>query len=112
MKQAEQSSMPAIIVGTVIVGFYVWGSYVLLYTLGSPWSDAHPDPKAFSILDMFIVQAIGLTTGGVGYWLGKTHSDANKDIMLHNSTPSPAPTEQTVRSITTSTSTPEPEAKP
>ena len=63
--------------------------------------------KVLSIVDMYVIAGIGLTTGGVGYWLGTTHNSANKDIMLHNSIPSPVPTEQVVRSVTTSTSTPD-----
>lgn len=103
------SRMPALIVCATILGFYSWGSFIMwVVFLGE-----HPaDPKAFSILDMYIVASIGLTTGGVGYWLGTTHNSTNKDVMLYNSTATPVPTTQTVTSTVTSESVPEPEPKP
>ena len=105
----DKSWMPAIIVSVTLLGFYVWGSFIMwVVFLGE-----HPaDPMAFSILDMYIVASIGLTTGGVGYWLGTTHNSSNKDVMLYNSTASPVPTTQTVTSTVTSESVPEPEVKP
>ena len=106
----QKSIMPAVIVCITLVGFYLWGSYVLYHVFAIQAGSA-ADPKAFSILDMFVVAAIGLATGGVGYWLGNTHADQNKDLMLHNSTPSLVPTEQVVKSIVMSPSTPESEVK-
>lgn len=118
--QPEKSYMPAIIAGASIIGFYGWGTFILVICFIRPeWVGAADIPKAFSLLDMFIIAAIGLTTGSVGYWLGTTHNSANKDIMLHNSVPSPVPTEPVAVSTTTSTQTtstvdtlPEAEAKP
>jgi hypothetical protein len=109
----EKSNMPAIIAGVSIGGFYLWGSFILVICFVRPeWVGTADIPKAFSLLDMFIIAAIGLTTGSVGYWLGTTHNSANKDIMLHNSAPIPEPTEQITTSTTTSTATtvPEPQA--
>lgn len=106
--KSEQSKMPAFIAAVSLGGFYIWGTIILIICFVRPsWVGEADIPKAFSLLDMFIIAAIGLTTGSVGYWLGTTHNSENKDIMLHNSTPSPVPTEQVVRSVTTSTSTPD-----
>ena len=68
--------------GVSIGGFYVWGSFILVICFIRPeWVGAADIPKAFSLLDMFIIAAIGLTTGSVGYWLGTTHNSANKDVI-------------------------------
>ncbi len=107
----DQSKVPAYIAGFALFQFFIWGSYVMIFVMGTPWTTGSENPHAFAILEMFVVQCIGLTGGAVGFWLGKTYSDMNKDEMLHNSTPSPVPTEQVVRSVTTSTSTPQPETE-
>lgn len=104
----KQSNMPAIIVGVALTGFYVWGTMILIICFVRPsWIGEADIPKAFSLLDMFIIAAIGLTTGSVGYWLGTTHNSSNKDVMLHNSTPTIMPTEpvDTVTKISTQTET-------
>lgn len=107
----EKSDMPAIIVGIALLGFYVQGSFIMLYAAGAFGTVTIELGKVLSIVDMYVIAGIGLTTGGVGYWLGTTHNSANKDIMLHNSTPSPVPTEKIVTSTTTSSSMTEPEPK-
>ena len=107
----ENSNMPAIIVCTVLAGFFS-AQFFIMWKLFSTDHLQNVDSKeALTMLGMLVVATINLTTGAVGYWLGTTHSDNNKDIMLHNSTPSPVPTEQVVRSVTTSTSTPQPDTE-
>lgn len=111
MTQSERSIMPAAIVSIALAGFYAGGAYILYHAFNPNDGALIDAAKALSLLDMYVIAAIGLATGSVGYWLGKTHTDANKDTMLYNSTPSPVPTEQIVTSTTTSSSTTEPEPK-
>lgn len=108
----ENSHMPAIIVCIVLAGFFSAQFFIMWKLFSTDHLQNVEAKEALTMLGMLVVATINLTTGAVGYWLGTTHNSANKDIMLHNSTPSPAPTEQTVRSVTTSTSTPAPEEKP
>lgn len=77
------------------------------------------DPKIASILDMLIVFLIGSTGGGLGYWLGRTHGETEKDKekiqMIYNSTPTPVasdPDQTDTKTSTKVTSTTETVSEP
>ena len=76
-------NMPAIIALVVMAGFYVGGGYVMYHTLTAET----PDPKALSILDIYVVASVSALTGAIGYFIGTTQSSKQKNEMLHNSTP-------------------------
>ena len=75
--------MPAIIALVVMGGFYVGGAFVMYHTLTAEV----PDPKALSILDIYVVASVSALTGAIGYFIGTTQSSKEKNAMLHNSTP-------------------------
>lgn len=88
MNVSDKSVMPAVIVLVALLGFFSWGSYIL-YKSFNPSEGIVESAKVLSLLDMFVIAAIGLVTGSTGYWLGKTHSDIEEKKMLLHSTPQP-----------------------
>lgn len=86
MQMQTRSVWPGVM--SAMAGFGFFGGFIIVLLYGLPTTI---DEFTKSIIYMFAGAMVSSWTSAQNFWMGSTMGSQNKDVMLHNSTPTAKP---------------------